>query len=65
MTDHALTHLGNCPVNERTADGRSVGRCWHWCIEGQCPRHGDVSSALRLYSQTGKLTDENDLGNRA
>jgi hypothetical protein len=21
----------NCPIRQRTADGESVGRCWHYC----------------------------------
>tara|TARA_Y100000817_G_scaffold260550_1_gene214761 strand:+ start:1827 stop:2054 length:228 start_codon:yes stop_codon:yes gene_type:complete len=51
----------NCPVNERTAEGKSVGRCWFYCPEGICPRHGDVSSAIAKFKETGKLTDENDI----
>lgn len=51
----------NCPIRERTGDGRSVGRCWHYVgYELCCPRHGDVRAAIKLYEETGKLTDEND-----
>lgn len=45
----------NCPILERTGDGRTVGRCWFYCPDGVCPRHGDVSKYLQL----PKLTDEN------
>ncbi len=34
----------NCPVNQRTGDGASVGRCWHFIGKaGVCELHGDVS----------------------
>lgn len=49
-----------CPILERTGDGTAVGRCWHHCPEGLCPRHGDVGQALELYKSTGDLTDEFD-----
>lgn len=32
----------NCPVVERTGDGRSAGRCWYYLRDGKCPRHGNV-----------------------
>jgi hypothetical protein len=48
----------NCPILERTADGRAVGRCWFYCPKGVCPRHGDVSGSLDAYRKTGRLTDE-------
>jgi hypothetical protein len=49
----------NCPINERTADGTLVGRCWHNLPDGKtCPRHGDVSEAVMVYVETGKLTPE-------
>lgn len=51
----------SCPVVERTRDGRSVGRCWFFCPDGVCPRHGDVSVALERYRFTGRLTDEGRL----
>jgi hypothetical protein len=47
----------NCPVRERTADGVSVGRCWYFCPEGVCPRHGDVSKEIATYQATGKLSE--------
>jgi hypothetical protein len=50
----------NCPIREHTADGVSVGRCWHYCPDGKCPRHGDVSSALLHYRSTGKLTNDTE-----
>jgi hypothetical protein len=50
----------SCPIRERTGDGVSVGRCFFHCPEGVCPRHGDVSAPLKLYRETGKLTDERD-----
>lgn len=52
----------SCAVNERTGDGRSVGRCWMWTGEdGICPRHGDVKTIQARFAETGKLTDECDL----
>jgi hypothetical protein len=56
-----VEHLfpNNCPIRERTADKVSVGRCWCWCVDGQCPRHGDVSNALEHYRKTGKLSEYN------
>lgn len=56
MAERAFTN--NCPVRERTADGVSVGRCWCWCVDNRCPRHGDVTVALQRYRETGKLTDD-------
>lgn len=50
-----------CAVNERTGDGRSVGRCWFHAPGDVCPRHGDVSEVQAHYRATGKPTDENDL----
>ena len=52
-----------CAVRERTADGVSVGRCYHHIVNGRCPRHGDVVEVQKLYVETGKLTDERDLSN--
>jgi hypothetical protein len=51
----------SCPINERTGDGISVGRCWFHLDNGACPRHGDVSEAVKRYRASGLLTDENDL----
>lgn len=48
----------NCPIRERTADGFSVGRCWFHCPDDVCPRHGDVSRALKHYRDTGMLSEE-------
>ena len=49
----------NCPINERTADGILVGRCCHYLSDGKtCPRHGDVSRAVKMYENTGRLTNE-------
>lgn len=50
----------SCPILERTGDGRSAGRCWYFCKDDICPRHGDVSKELTKYRTTGELTDEND-----
>lgn len=50
-----------CAVYERTGDGRGVGRCWFRVIDGQCERHGDVSTVQTEYVRTGRLTDEGDL----
>jgi hypothetical protein len=47
----------NCPIRERTADGRVVGRCWFHCPDGVCPRHGDVRYALERLPM---LTDERE-----
>lgn len=49
----------NCPINEQTADGVIVGRCWFALDKNhRCPRHGDVTAARDLYIRTGKLTLE-------
>ena len=49
----------NCPIREITADGESVGRCWFYTGHNEmCPRHGDVSLALAIFRETGKLTRE-------
>lgn len=47
-----------CPVSERTADMKPVGRCWHPLKGKVCPRHGDVSKAVERLLSEGKLTDE-------
>jgi hypothetical protein len=58
-----MTH--NCPINEQTADGRLVGRCWFALKDGKiCPRHGDVYIEALYYDHTGKLTVENDMRRR-
>jgi hypothetical protein len=48
----------SCAIRERTADGVSVGRCWHYVKDGNCPRHGDVRAVQDHYARTGELTDE-------
>lgn len=48
----------NCPIIERTHDGDSVGRCFFYCPDGVCPRHGDVRKEIERYCETGRLTDE-------
>lgn len=55
MADY-VTH--NCPINERTGDGASVGRCWFFSPLDVCPRHGDIAEPLRVFRETGELTDE-------
>lgn len=62
-----ILYQNNCPINERTADGQPVGRCWMGLIgqeKTQCPRHGRIIAAVAKYRETGKLTDENDLPER-
>ena len=50
----------NCPINEQTGDGRTVGRCWFHLPDGKtCPRHGDVSEEVERWLQTGHSTLEN------
>ena len=49
----------NCPILEKTASGVSVGRCWLYLEDGNtCRFHGDVSTAVRKYQETGQLTLE-------
>lgn len=49
----------NCAINEQTADGRTVGRCYYHLEDGKtCPRHGDVSKVQEHFRKTGKLTLE-------
>lgn len=50
----------NCPIIEVTGDGRSVGRCFFYCADDICPRHGDVRSELEKYRETGRLTSERE-----
>ncbi len=52
----------NCPINEQTADGAIVGRCWFYLKDGKtCPRHGDVSKAVERYTNNGgRLTLESE-----
>lgn len=51
----------NCPIREHTADRVSVGRCFFYCPDGECPRHGDVTGAMATYKASGKLTNDFDL----
>lgn len=55
-----ILNVNNCPINEQTADGKIVGRCWFYCPNDICPRHGDVSKELKIYREMGKLTLERD-----
>ena len=48
----------NCPIIEETGDGVSVGRCWFYCWDGICPRHGDVSEYLQ---KLPNLTPEKEM----
>lgn len=48
----------NCPINEVTGDGVTVGRCWFALTDEKCPRHGDVKEAVKLFEETGKLTKD-------
>lgn len=56
----SLSRMGSasCAIREFTADGVSVGRCWHHVKDGQCPRHGDVRAVQDHYARTGQLTDD-------
>jgi hypothetical protein len=54
--------LNCCPINEQTADGVRVGRCWHTLVAGRCPIHGDVREAVERYAETGRLTLEAEHG---
>ncbi len=49
----------NCPVREHTGDGDPCGRCYFHLADGKtCPRHGDVSDAVRTFLASGKLTND-------
>ncbi len=51
--------VSHCPINEKTGDGVSVGRCWFNLKDGYiCPRHGDVAQEVAVFQTTGKLTPE-------
>lgn len=51
----------NCAVVEETADGASVGRCWHYVGDSNvCPRHGDVSAVQARYQAGAGLTPERE-----
>lgn len=53
-----FSHQTTAPSRERTADGKSVGRCWHHCPDGICERHGDVIEELEAFRETGKLQED-------
>ncbi len=44
----------NCAVQERTADGYPVGRCWFHLKDGRCPRHGFVGDREALKAAQAK-----------
>jgi hypothetical protein len=51
----------NCPIRQHTADGVSVGRCWHFVGHAppyRCPVHGDVGGPVALFVAEKKLTDD-------
>jgi hypothetical protein len=54
----------HCPINEQTADGTTVGRCWHTLKGTVCPRHGDVSVEVQRYNFGSGLTLENTFRKR-
>lgn len=61
---HPVIQPNNCAVRQHTADGHSVGRCWHWLGDGAyqvCPLHGDVSEVQARYVADGTLTDDRTL----
>lgn len=53
-----VSTVKNCPINEVTGDGVTVGRCWFALKENICPRHGDVNAAVLHFERTGELTKE-------
>jgi hypothetical protein len=51
-----------CPVREHTADKKSVGRCWYHLKEGHiCPRHKNVDLAVKMFKESGEMTNDFDL----
>lgn len=64
MTRH-VNEGNNCPINEQTADGTVVGRCYCYLPDGQtCPRHGNVSQEIERYKEHGLTTLENVMRRR-
>ena len=61
MTESKWFLPNNCPILERTGDGRRAGRCCFYLKDGVCERHGDVSQYRDRYQETGQLTDEKDM----
>ena len=54
-----MSDVRNCPIRERTGDGVSVDRCWFYLPDGKtCPRHGDVSDAVKVYEATKQLSED-------
>jgi len=55
----------NCPINEQTGDGKTVGRCWFYLKDDiTCPRHGNVGVEIEYFIKTGKTTLENTMRKR-
>lgn len=49
----------HCAVRERTGDGVSVGRCYHFVgVTYQCHRHGDVREIQEHWVRTGTLSED-------
>ncbi len=53
----------NCAVRERTADKKSVGRCWFFTSIDEngtltCQRHGDVTEIQEHFHHTGELGED-------
>ena len=56
---HGKADARNCAIREFTADGVSVGRCWHYLgYTNVCPRHGDVAAVQQHFVETGELTND-------
>jgi len=65
ISESNVAFPNNCPILERTSDGKSAGRCWYYLSDQHiCPRHGDVSEERNIYIDTGHLTDENDFNKK-
>jgi hypothetical protein len=55
----------NCPIQEQTADGVRVGRCWFHLQDGvTCPRQGEVSAEVNFFNATGFTTLEHVMRKR-
>ncbi len=55
----------NCPIDEQTADGDLVGRCYLHLPDGKtCPRHGDVGPEVDRFNKTRVSTAENVMRSR-
>lgn len=65
MSEQVFANMpDNCPINEQTADGVSVGRCWHKLENYVCPRHGEVREESDRFRLTGHTTIENMMRQR-